>query len=406
MLAVAIPIFAQWLYLLSISLSVFAFALFVLLQVRLVFNEGRRTVLHTPGALAIRRPSHSRTTCLRTDSRTSLGWNQFSTLCVQRPHDSCFCRTYLLGAFDSAMQPLPTATAAVTNQPAGSVIQARWILGRCCLIASGTVEVPCSQVISVIFSIGLILISGVALMAILVAVMTKSFEEHMRSPQSRWNIERARIIVMVSLQVFQCGVYRTGWLHLAVFERLANGESSAKCQQDLTSPTAHLQFESSLTAWERLSLSLNSRYAIWKQPGASVEESGKEKTPRTTLLGQPHWLLRQPTVGPAAESRRPLFYCQGRVRLINCVIRVTVAVFSGAEHGCDAIFYPLPRCMQSGLSESSRSLEAQAPLDVGYEPNNSAASRRRVGAASAAPDVGAPREAQTSPRPRLSAYRA
>lgn len=123
---------------------------------------------------------------------------------------------------------------------------------------------------------------------------------------------------------------------------------------------AHLQFESSLTAWERLSLSLNSRYAIWKQPGASVEESGDEETPRTTLLGQPpHWLLRQPTVGPAttslpagvvtgdvhdlsasmsaapraiakpvaAESRRPLFYCQGRVRLIYCVIHVSVALF-------------------------------------------------------------------------------
>lgn len=202
---------------------------------------------------------------------------------------------------------------------------------------------------------------------------------------------------------------------------------------------AHLQFESSLTAWERLSLSLNSRYAIWKQPGASVEESGDEETPRTTLLGQPpHWLLRQPTVGPAttslpagvvtgdvhdlsasmsaapraiakpvaAESRRPLFYCQGRVRLIYCVIHVSVALFSGVGHGCDAMLSPPTRCLQSGLIESPRSLEALAPLDVGYEPNNSAASRRRVGAASAAPDVSTSREAQTSPRPRPSAYRA
>ena len=52
------------------------------------------------------------------------------------------------------------------------------------------------------FLAALILISAIALMSILIAIMTHAFEAHLASPRSRWHIEHARIIMQVRLHLW------------------------------------------------------------------------------------------------------------------------------------------------------------------------------------------------------------
>jgi hypothetical protein len=124
-----------------------------------------------------------------------------------------FFGTYLLGAFDTSIQP--TSTADVLTVKHGGT----------------SAEPNAARGMYFAFFLVMLFLTSIGLLALLTAVLTHAFEEHMSKPRSRWLIERARACMLL---------------------------------------------DSALSPWERLSLPLHARYFLWLR-GAS--------RPSTTATG-------------------------------------------------------------------------------------------------------------------------